>query len=92
MKFVPKYLWKRNDVHLQDQGDVCVGHGIMESWWDEELNPSLADRIYSCEVRVWCQCADSMQELKRVVEVLTVLLFYLATSSDSPVILFGHKW
>jgi hypothetical protein len=59
---------------------VCVGHRVMEWCWGEELNPSLADRIYVCDVCVWCQCADSIQVLKCVVEVLTGLLFCLATS------------
>lgn len=80
MKFVPKYLWRRNVVHLQDQR-VCMcrthSDGIMMG---RGLNSSLADRIYVFDVCAWCQCANSVQVLKCVVEVLTVLLFYLAIS------------
>jgi hypothetical protein len=61
---------------------VSAGHTAMESWWSEELNLSLAGRIYVCDAFAWCQCADSIQVLKCVVEVLTVLLFYLATSDS----------
>jgi hypothetical protein len=59
---------------------VYVGHTAMESWGGEELNSSLADRIYVFDVCAWCQCADFIQVLKCVIEVLTVLLFYLAIS------------
>jgi len=50
---------------------VCLGHKVMESWWFEELNPSLADRIYICDVCFWCQCADSMLILKCVVVIVS---------------------